>query len=261
MLAHRRALGHRGDHGRAEVLRVRAREPDSLDPFDRVAGAQQLAELRHEGRREVAPPRVDVLAEQRDLADAVPCERLDLGEDLARPAALLPPADGRDDAVRALRVAPHRDLHPGARTPLAMHRQRRREGVMASEPASRDGEPARREPVAEVRDRSRAEGDVHERIAVEDPLPLRLGIAPADRDDEIGIPALSGGRVAEVRRQLRVRLLPDRAGVEHEHVCLFRGGRLAEPERLEHALDALRVVGVHLTAERGQVVPAHDEPV
>ena len=39
------ALGHRGDHRLAEVLRVRAREADPLDPVDRVAGAQQLAEL------------------------------------------------------------------------------------------------------------------------------------------------------------------------------------------------------------------------
>ena len=48
VLAHRRALGHRGDHGLAEVLRVRAREPDPLDPVDGVARAQQLAELGRE---------------------------------------------------------------------------------------------------------------------------------------------------------------------------------------------------------------------
>ena len=33
--------------------------------------------------------------------------------------------------------------------------------------------------------------------------------------------------------------------------------RLAEPELLEHAFDPLRVVGVHLAAERGDVVAAH----
>ena len=46
------ALGHRRDHRLAEVLRVRAREADALDPVDRVAGAQQLAELGADlGRR------------------------------------------------------------------------------------------------------------------------------------------------------------------------------------------------------------------
>ena len=45
VLAHRVALGDRGDHRLAEVLRVRAREADALDALDRVAGAEQLAEL------------------------------------------------------------------------------------------------------------------------------------------------------------------------------------------------------------------------
>ena len=68
VLAHRVALGDRGDHRLAEVLRVRAREADALDALDGVAGAQQLAELGADVRREVAAPRVDVLAEQRELA-------------------------------------------------------------------------------------------------------------------------------------------------------------------------------------------------
>jgi hypothetical protein len=46
VLAHRIALRHGRDHGFAEVLRVRAGEADPLDPVDRVAGAQQLAEVR-----------------------------------------------------------------------------------------------------------------------------------------------------------------------------------------------------------------------
>ena len=65
------ALGDRRDHRLAEVLRMRAREADPLDPVDRVAGAEQLAELGVELGREVAAPRVDVLAEQRELADAL----------------------------------------------------------------------------------------------------------------------------------------------------------------------------------------------
>ena len=45
VLADGAALGDRGDHRLAEVLRVRAREADALDPVDGVAGAQELAEL------------------------------------------------------------------------------------------------------------------------------------------------------------------------------------------------------------------------
>jgi len=33
--------------------------------------------------------------------------------------------------------------------------------------------------------------------------------------------------------------------------------RLSQPELFEHALDPLRIMGVHLAAERGDVVAAH----
>ena len=45
VLADGRALGHRRDHGLAEVLRVRAREADALDSLDGVACPEQLAEV------------------------------------------------------------------------------------------------------------------------------------------------------------------------------------------------------------------------
>ena len=257
VLADGAALRDGRDHRRTEVLRVRAREPDPLDPLDGVTGAQKLAELRVEVRREVTSPRVDVLPEQGDLPDAVARERLDLGEDLARAPALLPPAHRRDDAVRALRVAAHRDLHPGAEPSLTVHRKRRGERVVRAEAAARHGVAPRLDPLPEVRDRSGAERDVDERIALEDPLALRLRVAAADRDDEIGMAPLPCGRLAEVRRELRVGLLADRARVEDEDVGVLGLGRLAQPERLEHALDPLRVVSVHLASERRDVVAPH----
>ena len=211
------ALGHRRDHRVAEVLRVRAREADPLDPLDGVAGAQQLAELGVEVGAQVAAPRVHVLAEQRDLLDAVGGEARHLGDDLAGPAALLAAPDRRDDAVRALRVAAHRHLHPGAERALAVHRQVAGEVLVRAEAAARRVAPGP-DPLAEVRDRARPEGDVDLRVELEDPLLLRLGVAAADRDHELGIAPLARAGVAEVRGELRVRLLADRARVEDEHV-------------------------------------------
>ena len=211
--------------------------------------------------REVSTPRVDVLAEERDLPDAVPRERFDLRDDLARSTALLPPPHRRHDAVGALRVAAHRHLHPRAEATLAMHRKRCRERVVGSESSPWNGVAACLDPLAEVRDRAGAERDVDERVQLEDPFALRLGIAAAHGDDEIGMPPLSRSRVAEIRRELRVGLLPDRARVEDEDVCLLRLRDLTETERLEHALDPLRVVSVHLAAERRNVVPAHRRSV
>ena len=183
-------------------------------------------------------------------------ETADLGEDLARPARDLAAAHRRHDAVRAHRVAAHRDLHPGLEDALAVHRQLRGEAplVARAERAPVDAEPARAQPVAEVRDRPRPERDVDLRVEREQPVALRLGVAAADGDHGVGpLPLLRCG-VAEVRGELRVGLLADRARVEDEHVGLVAARRLAETELLEHALDPLRVVRVHLAAEGGDEV-------
>ena len=143
MLADGRTLRHRLDHRSPEVFRVRAREADSLDAIDCVARPQQLAEVGADTLQQITAVRIDVLAEQRDLAHSVACELLDLGEDLARAAALLAPADGRDDAIGALRVAAHRDLHPGLEASLAMHRQAPGEtAVVETEASPRHAHPA-----------------------------------------------------------------------------------------------------------------------
>src|SRR5919197_1648636 len=162
VLAHGRALCHRLDHRPPEVLRVRAREADPLDPLDRVARAEELAELGADLRQEIASPRVHVLPEQRDLADTLAGQPRHLGDDLAGPPADLAAADGGDDAVRALRVAAHRDLHPGLEGALAVHRQLAGERpLLDAEPAAGNAEAAGAEPFSEVRDRSRPEGDIH----------------------------------------------------------------------------------------------------
>ena len=255
------ALGERGDDGSTEVLRVRAREADPLDALDVVARTQELAELRSDRGSEVAAPRVDVLAEQSDLFDVLTGERRHLRDDLARPAALLAPADGRDDAVGALRVAAHRDLHPRLVTSLAMGRELGREVLVRAEPPARHRIAACRDPLAEVRNRSRPERDVDERVLLEDALALRLRVAPADGDDEVRPLALPCGRVAEMSGEPRIRLLANRARVEDDHVGILDAHRFAETERLEHALDALGIVSVHLAPEGRHVVTAHGQPV
>src|SRR5262245_37355361 len=111
-----------------------------------------------------------------------------------------------------------------------MHRQRRAEGLVRAEAAAGDRVTTRLDPVAEVRDRARPEGDVDERVALEDPLALRLRVAAPDGDDEIGLPALAGRGLSQIRGALRSRLLADGARVEHEHVGVVRPGCLTEPE-------------------------------
>ena len=73
-----------------------------------------------------------------------------------------------------------------------------------------------------------------------------------------GIARFQRVRLGKMRREALVGLLADRARVEDDHVRLFLSRRLAQPELLEHPLDPLGVVSVHLAAEGRDVVPAHD---
>src|SRR5439155_17075205 len=258
LLANRGALGNRVDHRPAEILRMRTREADPLDPLDGVAGAQQLAELRAEPGSEIAPPRVDVLAQERDLAHAFASEARHLGDHVSGTPADLTAAHGRDDAVRALRVAAHRDLHPGLERALTVRRQLTGEGpLVEAEPPALDAEPARAQPLAEVRDRAGPEGDVDIGVELEETLSLRLGVAPADGDHLAGIVLLQCRRLRQAGSELQVGLLADRARVEDEDVRRVLRRRLAEPQLFEHALDPLAVMSVHLAAERGDVIPPH----
>src|SRR5262245_56427068 len=260
VLTHVSALCHGCDHRLAKVLRVRAREADSLDSRHRVAGSQQLAELRSHCRGEIAAPRVHVLAEERDLSNSCRSEVADLSEDVARSSTLLAASDGRDDAVRALGVAAHRHLHPRLETPLPVKREIRGEVVVRTELPTLDGVTAGRDPVAEVRDRAGPERDVDEGVLLEDPLALRLRVTATHGNDDLGSVPLHRARVAEVRGEARVRLLANRAGVEDDDVRLVLRRRLAEPQGLEHALDPLGVVSVHLAPEGRDVVAPHGRP-
>src|SRR5207249_1745304 len=207
---------------------------------------------------EIPSPRADVLVEQCHFANSLGGEPRDLRDDVAGPAADLASPDRRHDAVRTLRVAAHRDLHPSLERPLAMHRQLTgKDSVAQSESPARNTEAACAEPLAEVRDRPGSERDVDVRIELEQPFPLCLGVASADRDHLVGVAALQRCGLRQVRRELLIRLLANRARVEDENIGLVPCDSLAEPELLEHALDPLAVVSVHLAAERRDVVPPH----
>ena len=67
--------------------------------------------------------------------------------------------------------------------------------VVEAEAPARDAHAAGAEPVAQMSDRAGPERDVDERIALEDPLPLRLGVAAADGDDPARVLALARRRV------------------------------------------------------------------
>ena len=252
------AFGHRGDHRVAEVLRVRAREADALDPVDGVARAQQLAELGVEISGARSRPQEltfwpsSVISLTPSAASRVTSATMSPGRRLCSR-----PRTAGTMQYEHVELQPIDTCTHALNGALAVLRQVAGEMLVRAEPARARRRRPRPDPLAEVRDRAGPERDVDLRIELEDPLLLRLGVAAADGDHEVGVLALPRSGVAEVGGELRVGLLADRARVEDDDVGLVLRGRLAEPERLEHALDPLGVVSVHLAAERGDVVPLH----
>src|SRR5207302_11436501 len=101
------------------------------------------------------------------------------------------------------------------------HRQLPSEAALGeAEAATLDTEAARAQPLAEVRDRTRPEGDVDVGIELEETLSLSRGVAAADGDHLGRVVLLQCRRLRQVRRELEVGLLPDRARVEDEDVGL-----------------------------------------
>ena len=254
---------------------MRAREPHAADAIDGADRAQQVGEQRPQasGRiarvasreLQVAPVAVDVLAEQRDLGDAVGGQRLDLGDDVVERTADLGTAHGRDDAERAVVVAADLDRDPRVVRRLAARGQRRREHrVVVDHGGVEDlGERATRarasiDELGGAMHVVRAEHDVDVRRPLADDLAILLGQAAGHHDLAPVALALPRLEMAEVAVELVVGVLADAARVEHDDVGVVLRSRRHQPVGLEQPGDALRVVLVHLAPEGAHdVAPRH----
>ncbi len=205
---------------------------------------------------------VDVLAEQGDLAHAVGDERTDLGHHGVDVATALGATHLGHDAVRAEVGAAGHDLHPGLKRALAARRQVAAHGRAVGEEARRPaGRPrrrhGRREQLGQAVQVLRPQGAVDEGETPEEVVLLGLRQAAGDEDDAAGVLALEPGGGAQMPGQALVGALAHGAGVVDEHVGAVGSIRALQAFGLEQRADALGVVGVHLAAERAQVVSAH----
>ena len=130
VLAQARQLGVRDDHLLAHVLRVRARVAHALDALDAVHERQQVGEvdpLAPAAGRARTSSRSGPAGSPRRTPSAASASTS--AHDVGGRAALLAPARGRHDAVRAHAVAADRDLDPRLERALALGRQVRREAL------------------------------------------------------------------------------------------------------------------------------------
>ncbi len=202
--------------------------------------------------REITSVRVDVLPQQRDLGDPITDQPLHLRDQRVGIATHLAPAGGGHDAVRANAVAANADLQPALEVPRTLDRKISRERFELEVPLGRQRLAGQE--LGQLVHLTRPERHIHVREALEHLLLDRLRPASADPDHRVRRPALERVRLAQMRDEAVIRLLPDRARVEQDQIGLSALRRLAVSKRLEHALHPLRVVLVHLAAECGQVI-------
>ncbi len=99
------------DQAVGELDRVRGREADAIDAIDRSDVIDQRREIGNLAIVHQPPVRIDILAQQVDLAYALCGQRGDLGNDVIERAADLLAARVRHDAKAAVLAATFHDGH------------------------------------------------------------------------------------------------------------------------------------------------------
>ncbi len=299
VLADGAALGQRRDQPVRQVPRVRGDEPQAPDGVaaiggpQRVDGADELGQVGAPGEvepaarpalgihvgearfgPEVMAVRVDVLAEQRDLAIAGGGEGARLVDDVVeRPAALGAPAE-RDDAVGACLVAAVDDRQPGRDGRAARHgpvRDRGRAGAGqvvrhpdhgppdgrgAADGADRGLRRGQPQPIDQLGLLVGSQEEVHRRVASPQPGAIRLAHrAAGQHDPHRGIGGLQLRQLAHPADDLLLGSLADRARVDDDEVGGLEARGLLASGGQQPTRHLLRIAPVHLAAERPEMEP------
>ena len=245
-------LAMRRDQAVCHVCRVAGRVADTGEVGHRGQLANQPVKADPATPVILAMPRIDVLAEQGDLARARIDEPVRLLDKIAERSGDFGAARVGHHAIGAELVATLLHGKESTRPDLAARRQRIELGLRGhvgighTLAIDRAGKHVRQAVIG-----LRADNHLHRRRARHDLLALGLGDAARNRDQRtravLAVPILHDP--ADVGIDLLRRLLADVAGVEHHKVrfLAFRGRR--DALRAKQFGHALAVIDVHLAAE------------
>src|SRR5262245_64399355 len=241
----------------AHVAGMAGRIAQSLDAFDPRQPSDQLRQAAALAARGNASIGIDILTEQRELAGAVVGELPRLRLDLRHRARVLGPArvgyhTERTEFVAAL-LHGQKGGGPARLGSLRQARKfagQRKGGLHHRRPV----EAGTRHQFGQAMIALRSHDDIDQRRPPHDFRALGLGDAASDRDHRrlslSAAPRLDLPYATEIGVDLLDRLLADVSGVEDDEVGIRHGlaGRVAG---LGQGLaDALRILDVHLAAER-----------
>ena len=242
-------LAMRGDQPVGHVVRMAGRIADAFEPVLLRQFADQPVEPDRAPPLVLAVPRVDILAEQRDLPHPARDQRARFGDQVREGPARLGAARVGHDAIGAEFVATllhgqesGRALAAGAlrqRAELAVERHVEVDRLLAPLGAG--------DQVGQAVIGLRTDDDIDARRAARDLRPFGLRDAARDRDRRTA--AVLALQPADIRINLLGRLFADVAGVEDDEVGVgaLSGGGIAPG--LQHLGHALAVIDVHLAAE------------
>ncbi len=241
-----------------------SREADALDAIESRDRANEIGEVGGRFVRARAFVRIDVLAEQRHFAHALPRERCDLRHHLRERAAHFFAARIGHDAERTELAAAFHDGNERGRAVRARLGQAvELLDLWKADVNHRTPRLAEfREHFGQSMQRLRSEHEIHERCALGDARAFLACDAAANTDDHAGTLLFQLAPLAQQREHLLLRLLTHGTGIDEEQIgsCGVIG-RFVAAGSAQDIGESRRVVFVHLTAEGADIEVAGHAPL
>ena len=247
MLANLGQIGHRLNDAPAHIRGMRSQKPDAFQPGDIVQPCQQVGQILPVCP--VVSVGVHRLPQRGDFPHAPRRQQRRLLRHLVHRPARLPPPPVGNDAETAHQIAPVDNRHIGGNI-----RPLRRQRPHAPLPVQPLPFPHQRQQRLKL---LRTQKQIH---IGEPPFQLcraRPHHTPGQRQHRIRPPFPQRLRQVQRPRNLVLRRLPHHARIEHDHIGIGRPRHSRKPQLLQSRPQTLGIGGIHLAADRPDVIGLH----
>jgi hypothetical protein len=103
----------------------------------------------------------------------------------------------------------------------------------------------------------RSEDDIHVRSPIENCSPFALSQTPGNHDPHVWFARATLAKHVDLTKEPIIGIFANRTGIEYHHVCGILRWRRRHALAPQQRRDPLRIVLVHLTAERLHIKTLH----